>query len=67
MLRAWDNNRKADLEGIMNVSNDLWQRFEKCGKLEDYLTFCDERRKNMPSPAPEQDAKEKHPEDQSSL
>ncbi len=32
----------------MDSSRALWARFEKSGKLMDYLTFCEARRRQTP-------------------
>ena len=53
----------------MSGSRKYWIRFEKSGKLSDYLTFCEERRRERT--ASSQGALEAEPEerqgDQSSL
>lgn len=52
----------------MDSSRALWGRFEKSGKLADYLDFCAERRKQKAAARPADDAeREEAPEDQSSL
>lgn len=51
----------------MEIPHSLWLRFEKSGKLLDYMEFCKERRRCERKP----DAREKHleepPSDHSSL
>ena len=51
----------------MDSASRLWRRFEKSGKLTDYLSVCEERLRNEPSPAPDGNAEERQAEDQSSL
>ena len=48
----------------MEKSRNSWARFEKSGKLSDYLAFCEERRRERA--AEEKDERMKRP-DQSSL
>ena len=51
----------------MDSASRLWRRFEKTGQLADYLSFCEERRRCEPSPAPDGNTEENLQEDQSSL
>ena len=52
----------------MDRSRALWGEFEKSGKLTDYLTFCEERRRAGASSAlPEEAEQTGKAADQSSL
>lgn len=54
----------------MDSSRYLWSRFEKSGKLTDYLSFCRERersRSNIADLPEKAEAPDKRPVDQSSL
>ncbi|MBR0136447.1 MAG: hypothetical protein IJM18_09600 [Clostridia bacterium] len=52
----------------MDSSYKAWSKFEKSGKLADYLCFCEERRRNDRAAKPaDKTAKAEKAEDQSSL
>lgn len=55
----------------MDSMRTAWSRFEKSGKIDDYMAFCEERRRirGLPSPPSEEGCGkcEPEPRDQSSV